>query len=51
MVPTLYAAVDPRLHPAAAMSVLAHMLLLVKEGRVVSDNSPGLDSVYALAPT
>jgi hypothetical protein len=36
MVPTLYAAVDPRLHPAAAMSVLAHVLLLVKEGRVVS---------------
>jgi glyoxylase-like metal-dependent hydrolase (beta-lactamase superfamily II) len=48
MVPTLYAAVDPRLHPAAAMSVLAHMLLLVKEGRVSCDGEPGLDSEYRL---
>ena len=46
MVPTLYAAVDPRLHPAAAMSVLAHMLLLVKEGRATCEGEPGLDSVY-----
>lgn len=49
MVPTLYAAVDPRLHPAAAMSVLAHMLLLVKEGRATCDGAPGLDSLYRLA--
>jgi glyoxylase-like metal-dependent hydrolase (beta-lactamase superfamily II) len=49
MVPTLYAAVYPRLHPAAAMSVLAHMLLLAKEGRVSCDGEPGLDSVYRLA--
>ena len=49
MVPTLYAAVDPRLHPAAAMSVLAHMLLLVKRGRVTCEGEPGLDSVYRLA--
>ena len=46
MVPSLYATVDPRLHPAAARSVLAHLLLLVKDGRVVSDGPPGLDSVY-----
>lgn len=46
MVPSLYAAVDPRLHPAAAMSVLAHMLLLVKDGRVVCEGEPGLDSEY-----
>ena len=49
MVPALYAAVDPRLHPAAAMSVLAHMLLLVKEGRVSCEGEPGLDSLYRLA--
>jgi glyoxylase-like metal-dependent hydrolase (beta-lactamase superfamily II) len=48
MVPTLYAAVDPRLHPAAAMSVLAHMLLLVKQGRVTCEGVAGLDSTYRL---
>ena len=48
MVPSLYAAVDPRLHPAAALSVLAHMIQLVKEGRVVAEGS-GLDGEYRLA--
>lgn len=48
MVPSLYAAVDPRLHPAAALSVLAHMIQLVKEGRVVAEGS-GLDGKYRLA--
>lgn len=48
MVPSLYAAVDPRLHPAAAHSVLAHMLQLVREGRVVSTGAPGLDAEYRL---
>jgi glyoxylase-like metal-dependent hydrolase (beta-lactamase superfamily II) len=48
MVPSLYAAVDPRLHPAAAHSVLAHMLQLVREGRVVA-NGDGLDAEYRLA--
>lgn len=49
MVPSLYAAVDPRLHPAAAHSVLAHMLQLVREGRVVSTGTAGLDAEYRLA--
>lgn len=49
MVPVLYAAVDPRLHPAAALSMLAHLIQLVREGRVVSDGPPGLDSEYRLA--
>jgi glyoxylase-like metal-dependent hydrolase (beta-lactamase superfamily II) len=49
MVPRLYAAVDQRLWPAAAHSVLAHMLELVKTGRVKSDAAPGLDSDYRLA--
>jgi glyoxylase-like metal-dependent hydrolase (beta-lactamase superfamily II) len=47
MVPSLYATVDPRLHPAAAHSVLAHMLQLVREGRVVA-NGDGLDAEYRL---
>lgn len=49
MVPSLYAAVDPRLHPAAAHSVLAHMIQLVREGRVAADGAPGLDAEYRLA--
>lgn len=49
MVPVLYAAVDPRLHPAAALSMLAHLVLLVREGRVICDGTPGLDSEYRLA--
>ena len=49
MVPTIYAAVDPRLHPAAAHSVLAQMIELVKSGRVVCEGAPGLESEYRLA--
>lgn len=49
MVPIMYADVDPRLHPAACHSVLAHMLQLVKEGRVQCASDPCVDSVYALA--
>jgi glyoxylase-like metal-dependent hydrolase (beta-lactamase superfamily II) len=46
MVPALYAAVDERLWPAAAHSVLAHMIELVKTGRVKSDGPPGMESRY-----
>src|SRR5665213_385473 len=49
MVPTIYAAVDPRLHPAAAHSVLAQMIELVKSGRVACEGAPGLESEYRLA--
>jgi len=48
MVPRLYAAVDPRLWPAAAHSVLAHMALLVKTGRAACEGPPGLESDYRL---
>jgi glyoxylase-like metal-dependent hydrolase (beta-lactamase superfamily II) len=48
MVPSLYAAVDPRLHPAAAQSVLAHMIQLVREGRVTTPGEAGLDAEYRL---
>lgn len=50
MVPEMYAAVDARLHPAAAQSVLAHMLHLVKSGTAVAeDAAPGLGSDYRLS--
>ncbi len=49
MVPSLYAAVDPRLHPAAAHSVFAHMIQLVREGRVVTPGEARLDADYRLA--
>ena len=49
MVPVIYAAVDPRLHAPAAHSVLAHMIELVKSGRVHTIAAPTLDSEYSLA--
>lgn len=49
MVPSMYAAVDKRLHPAACHSVLAHLIHLVEEGRVVCDDEPHLNSEYRLA--
>jgi glyoxylase-like metal-dependent hydrolase (beta-lactamase superfamily II) len=48
MIPRLYAAVDSRLWPAAAHSVLAHMALLVKTGRATCAGAPGLESDYRL---
>ena len=49
MVPVLYAAVDKRLWPAAARSVLGHMIDLVRRGLVTTDGAVGLDSDYRLA--
>jgi len=46
MVPKIYAAVDSRLWPAAAHSVLAQMIELVRTGRARSDGAPGLESEY-----
>lgn len=37
MVPRMYAAVDPKLYPAAARSVLAHLIHMVETGRVKAD--------------
>lgn len=48
MVPSLYANVDERLWPAASLSLHAHLLKLVKEGRVSADPDPGLTDVYSL---
>ena len=49
MIPQMYAAVDPRLHPAAAHSVLAHMIHLVRQGVIATDGAPGPASEYRLA--
>jgi len=49
MVPTMYADVDPRLHPAAMHSVYAHMIRLVKAGMLTVDGAPSMQSEYRLA--
>ena len=49
MVAAIYADVDPRLHPAAAHSVLAHLIHLARDGRVTSDGEPGPRSLYRLS--
>lgn len=49
MVTVMYADVDKKLHPAACHSVLAHMIRLVKTGRVQCMDQPCIDSIYRLA--
>lgn len=50
IVTALYQHVDSRLHPAAAHSVLAHIIYMVKTGRVAcSDATPSLKSAYTPA--
>lgn len=46
MVPTLYAAVDSRLWPAASLSVWAHLIALVEAGRAVAAPEPSLQAAY-----
>ena len=48
MVPVLYAAVPVRLHPAAAHSVWAQLIKLVREGAAACYGEPGLGSDYRL---
>ncbi len=50
IVSVLYAEVDKRLHPAAAMSVLGHMIDLVRRGVVLTpDSAPTVRSRFELA--
>jgi glyoxylase-like metal-dependent hydrolase (beta-lactamase superfamily II) len=49
MVPKMYVGVDQRLYPAAARSVHAHLIELVRSGRVVVDGQPELEAEYRLA--
>ncbi len=50
MVKVIYASTDPRLHGAAALSVLAHLEDLVERGQVETDGHPALMGHYRLAP-
>ncbi|MBP2235360.1 glyoxylase-like metal-dependent hydrolase (beta-lactamase superfamily II) [Sinorhizobium kostiense] len=49
IVTVIYASTDPRLHGAAALSVLAHIEDLVEQGRVATDGPPSLLGEYRLA--
>ncbi len=46
MVPVLYASVEERLWPAASLSMLAHLIKLVAEGRVVAEPGATLAATY-----
>lgn len=48
MVPVIYAAVDNRLWPAAAHSVLAHLIHLARTGVVETDGEPGPRSEFRI---
>ena len=47
MVERIYIGLDPRLKPAASLSVFAHLLQMRKEGRVASD-TPRLEARYRI---
>lgn len=49
MVKTIYADIDPRLHAAAALNVLAHLIRLVDIGTVSADGAPSLESAFRLS--
>ncbi|MFD1793302.1 MBL fold metallo-hydrolase [Ochrobactrum teleogrylli] len=46
MVKAIYRDTDPRLHGAAALSVLAHLEDLVGRGEIVTEGDPSLDNIY-----
>ena len=48
MLPRLYVGIDKRLWPAAALSVLAHLIKLCREGRVAADPLPSLEARFRL---
>ena len=49
MTPRLYRGVDQRLLPAAARSVLAHLIHLGRTGAVLADGEPGMETQFRLA--
>lgn len=48
MVAAIYRETDPRLHGAAALSVLAHLEDLVARGAVVTNGAPSIDGEYRI---
>lgn len=49
MVQKIYASVDARLHPAACLSVLAHLKRLIAQKRVVVAGAEDLNGIYSIA--
>lgn len=49
MVASMYRDVDPRLHPAAALSVHAHLVALVADGRAAAEGEAKLSAAYRRA--
>ncbi|MSR14803.1 MAG: MBL fold metallo-hydrolase [Gammaproteobacteria bacterium] len=49
MVAVIYSEIDPRMHPAASMSVLAHLQHMVSTGRAITEGSGTSNSVYRAA--
>lgn len=49
LVEEVYVGLDSRMKNAAASSVLAHLLRLVRTGQVISDGRPGMESEFAVA--
>ena len=49
IVKVIYKSTDPRLHGAAALSVLAHIEDLIEAGQIACEGPPGLDSNYFVA--
>ena len=50
MVKVIYRDTDPKLHGAAALSVLAHIEDLLERGEIAADGPPSLAAVYRPAP-
>ena len=48
MVKIIYRDTDPRLHRAAALSLLAHLEDLVERGEVETDGAPSVGSIYRM---
>ena len=42
----IYADIDARLHGAAALNVLAHLIRLVKTGAVIADGPAAMNAEY-----
>lgn len=49
MVQALYAEIDPRLHPAAARTVAAHLIRLEKLGRAAREGEAPLEALWRLS--
>ncbi len=48
IVAIIYAAIDPRLHLAAARTIFAHLIRLVELGDIVCEGAPSEESIYCL---